>query len=419
MYFPDPESTDAKPKILTASFKVLCQLHETEKNELLKIAPTLTLKALNPSNMQCQNVKLALKIFSSSTVAALNTISLQHAQETSKYIDTILRWWNVVNVKTPKKGQRLRDELQGPITSSSCPQLEYLSTVDRWLDHWASLKHDDGHLTRETHSAFSHTTHALHELAKYCLEELRSTYVLLGKFQTDSLEDRFGKYRQLSGANYHVSIRQIYESETKLRLQRVLDFPELDQLDMLPASSVSKVDVHSLQRQFRVSVTDSDIEAKASRLPAVTYVAGYCARAALKKLTCTACRENLVLQDVYLDNAENALIANMSRGGLKFPRAAVVNAVLFTEIVLDRLRAPEHSTQFFSLPRQKDALVGLVFSVLGDVEDLDTCDFGHTAEEVMELVVIAAANTLNNLCRRENDKLSHAKNERKLKTLKA
>lgn len=103
MYFPDPESTDAKPKILTASFKVLCQLHETEKNELLKIAPTLTLKALNPSNMERQNVKLALKIFSSSTVAALNTISLQHAQEISKYIDTILTWWNVVNVKTPKK----------------------------------------------------------------------------------------------------------------------------------------------------------------------------------------------------------------------------------------------------------------------------------------------------------------------------
>lgn len=73
MYFPDPESTDVKPKILTASFEVLCQLHEAEKNELLNIAPTLTLKALNPSNMEHQNMKLALKIFNSSTVAALNS----------------------------------------------------------------------------------------------------------------------------------------------------------------------------------------------------------------------------------------------------------------------------------------------------------------------------------------------------------
>lgn len=131
-----------------------------------------------------------------------------------------------------------------------------------------------------------------------------------------------------------------------MRLQRVLDFPEFDQLDMLQASAVSKVDVHSLQHQFRVSVTDSDIEAKDSRLPVVTYVAAYCDHAALKKLTCTSCSENLVLQDVDLDNAENALIANMSRGGLKFPRATVVNAVLLTEIVLDKLRAPEHSTVF-------------------------------------------------------------------------
>lgn len=219
-----------------------------------------------------------------------------------------------------------------------------------------------------------------------------------------------------------MSIRQIYESENKLRLQKVLDLPELDMVQASSQSSASKVDVdvHSLQDQFCVAVADPDIEAKASRLPAVTYVAGYCAHAALKKLACTSCRENLVLQDVDLDNADNALIANMSRGGLKFPRATVVNAVLFTEIVLDKLRAPEYSTQFFSLPRQKDALVALVFSALGDIDDLDVCDFGHTAKEVMELVISAAANTpLNNLCRRENDKLSHAKNERKLKKLKA
>ncbi|KAH9375678.1 hypothetical protein HPB48_016634 [Haemaphysalis longicornis] len=62
MCFPDPKSTDAQPKIPTALFRVLCQLHETEKNELLKVAPTLTLKALNPSNMERENIKLALKI---------------------------------------------------------------------------------------------------------------------------------------------------------------------------------------------------------------------------------------------------------------------------------------------------------------------------------------------------------------------
>lgn len=37
MYFPDPKSTDPKPKILTASFSTLCELHDFEQNELLKM----------------------------------------------------------------------------------------------------------------------------------------------------------------------------------------------------------------------------------------------------------------------------------------------------------------------------------------------------------------------------------------------
>ncbi|KAH7970425.1 hypothetical protein HPB49_006728 [Dermacentor silvarum] len=113
-------------------------------------------------------------------------------------------------------------------------------------------------------------------------------YVLLGKFQTDSLEDRFGQYRQLSGANYHVSIRQIYESETKLRLQKVLELPDIDMLCDVPIISAS-----SLLSQFDVTVSDGDIEKKVAQLPDVPYVACYSAHAALKKLLCQSCKENL------------------------------------------------------------------------------------------------------------------------------
>jgi hypothetical protein len=51
------------------------------------------------------------------------------------------------------------------------------------------------------------------EMTKYCITELNMTYLLPGKVQTDSLENRFGRYRQLSGSQYHVSLRQIFESE--------------------------------------------------------------------------------------------------------------------------------------------------------------------------------------------------------------
>ncbi|KAH7954522.1 hypothetical protein HPB49_019367 [Dermacentor silvarum] len=46
---------------------------------------------------------------------------------------------------------------------------------------------------------------------------------------TDCLEDRLGKYRQLAGAQYHISIRQIYEVENKVRLQSTLPTVSPDQ----------------------------------------------------------------------------------------------------------------------------------------------------------------------------------------------
>ncbi|KAH6947445.1 hypothetical protein HPB50_019034 [Hyalomma asiaticum] len=168
--------------------------------------------------------------------------------------------------------------MQCPIVSTTCPQLEFLRKIPEWLDYWASLKHDAGHLTKETHLAFGHTSHALHEISVYCLEELKFRYVLLGQFQTDSLEDRFEKYRQLSGAQYHISIRQIYESENKLRLQKVLDLPDLDVISQpIPAISVA-----SLHAQFSIAVTDADVAKKSSVIPAVTGSAVNISRPVLK-----------------------------------------------------------------------------------------------------------------------------------------
>ncbi|KAH9372981.1 hypothetical protein HPB48_019804 [Haemaphysalis longicornis] len=80
---------------------------------------------------------------------------------------------------------------------------------------------DSGTPTKETHAALHQTTQGLIEIARYCLDEVKLTYVLLGKIQMDCLEDCFGKYRLVS-AQYHVLIRQVYECENKLRWQSTL-----------------------------------------------------------------------------------------------------------------------------------------------------------------------------------------------------
>lgn len=131
------------------------------------------------------------------------------------------------------------------------------------------------------------------------------------------------------------------------------------------------------------------------------------------------------MDDAELDVAKNVLITSMTRGGLKFPRELVVNAVLTTEIVLGELRSPRFVKQFFALPKQKEVLVALVYGILSDNDDLDVCVNGHAPELVMHYILSAAANTLlNNLCKVANNKLvnkklSDIKAKRKLETVKS
>jgi len=83
-----------------------------------------------------------------------------------------------------------------------------------WLDEWNIIDTRDK-LTKDTFLALHHTTVGFLQIAEYCFEEFNAKYILLGKFQTDSLEARFGQYRQLAGGQYNVSLRQIYECEKK------------------------------------------------------------------------------------------------------------------------------------------------------------------------------------------------------------
>lgn len=90
-----------------------------------------------------------------------------------------------------------------------------------WLNRWKNCE-SGGKLTKETHFALFQTTDALIKLAIYCLDEKHWSFFLCGKIQTDRLEERFGMYRQQAGAQYHISVRQVFESESKLRMQNTV-----------------------------------------------------------------------------------------------------------------------------------------------------------------------------------------------------
>lgn len=202
-----------------------------------------------------------------------------------------------------------------------------------------------------------------------------------------------------------------------MRLKKVLELPESDEISPCPSTD----EFRDALKQFQIAVTEEDIAAKQHTLPATTYVAGYWAHAALKKLTCEFCTENLVVESKTLTVKADELIASITRGGLKFPEAVVVNAILMMNIVIEKLTSEEHAAKFYACEKQKELLVSMTTLFLEWCEDFDVCGNGHLPHVVMGYILSAAANTLlNNLCKRENNKLSEAKAvKRKLKTLQA
>ena len=70
-------------------------------------------------------------------------------------------------------------------------------------------RNQTGKLSKETHFSLRRSTETPVKLCDYLIENFNVSYVLLGKFQTDNLESRFGIYRQMCGANYNVSVRQV------------------------------------------------------------------------------------------------------------------------------------------------------------------------------------------------------------------
>ncbi|KAH9368503.1 hypothetical protein HPB48_007258 [Haemaphysalis longicornis] len=169
------------------------------------------------------------------------------------------------------------------------------------MEYWKEKPADTCKLTKETHGALQpQTTQAMIEICRCCFEELHMSFVLLGKFQTDLLENRFGRYRRLAGSQCHVSIRQLYEGETKLRLQNTLP-----QIGTSSERTRSKADGDQHWENFHkradvarpscnVVVTAQALSKLTDIVPVLAYVAGYAVYIALKRLKCESCKDVLL-----------------------------------------------------------------------------------------------------------------------------
>ncbi|XP_054720810.1 uncharacterized protein LOC129230437 [Uloborus diversus] len=373
MYYPPFEGGD---KFQTASLDVLRKMYEIESKQLLKFGYGLTRKALWPTNLERQNVGLALKIFNRNLVQGILQLgekyNLPHYQETANFIDIFCNWWDIVNVKSSFKGKFKRNPMCEPITNSPDDVKKiFLKKFISWLDKWEAMNADNGRLSRETHSALRHTTQAFLSLTEYCSNHLNMSYLLLGKIQTDKLESRFGQYRSLSGDQYHVSIRQLYEAENKLRISRELKLTShtsgsfnvniFDDSDFDETADTKD----SIEELFEeIEVMDSDIDKVADLLPIITYLAGYCAHAVLKNIKCIDCREKMLTDKEMNVDVNCQFIRNCNRGGLLYPSEFITNVVLHVYIVTQNLISEKYELQFLKVINQRNLVMKIVKNIL-------------------------------------------------------
>lgn len=216
--------------IMSASVQDLKNIYFKERNEILKLAPALSQKVLFPSSLERQNVNIALRLFDEKNITALEKLAKDGISGTAEFIKIFLPWWRIVNVRAPNTGVHKRDPFRDPIHSTGDKNLGYLEKFANFLEKWrecevpSSLNKDKktGRLTFDTHFALLLTTETFRSMCKYIFEQFNPHYILLGKFQTDGIESRFGRYRQMSGCNYHISLAQILESERKLKVMSLL-----------------------------------------------------------------------------------------------------------------------------------------------------------------------------------------------------
>ena len=370
--FDFPDMTD-KNTILAASFSHFEVMYNMEQTSLVKQATRLNYKSLHPHSIERQNVKLVLRIFCDSTAAALQTLGphneqLPNWEGTLVFVKTILKFWNIVNVKSSYKGKHKRFDDAHPIRDLKDTRISWMVDFVSWLQDWKlySEHNKTTCLTAETYVALRHTVNTIIYMIHDLLNNNILDYILLGKFQTDNLESRFGQYRMLSGCNYLISVPEVMQSEKKLRIKSLLKLH----------ASQGDINVHTFLSKFsEIKKSKRDIAfilqfplcsiptPKKEDLPALLMVTGYVAKSTMAKICCVSCKQmfgSRELESLNLDIDSNVLcyFDTINRGGLTYPSNMLFNTIQCAYNIFNTCIS-EHEAKFIKVVNQKQTLIGL------------------------------------------------------------
>ena len=121
----------------------------------------------------------------------------------------------------------------------------------------------------------------------------------------------------------------------------------------------------------------------------------YCCHTINKKLKCDSCKQRIICSVGDVDNIENILIAEATRGGLLYPCLEVVHIFMLSYVIVNQL-APQKV--FLNCPYQRKLVVECTMNAL-ESEDFwfmhrPNCPNGHSDEKIIKMVTWILTNTL-------------------------
>ena len=262
-------------------------------------------------------VHLSLTLFSC-TLQVVAALTLRGSYDTAKFIETILNWWNMVNVSG--KGQDLR--MKDPHRAVQGPQSTNLQSFLAIFQEAAS-----GHgpsriqcLTHDTKKALVQTMEGLIAVCRYLINEENFQYVLLREIQSDRIEGEFSVYRQSTGANSFMTTGDVVTA-CKRRLARYAA-SYLRSIDMNPEPKEHTCMGTAVELEDAVSIEKctTGVTLTTSEECSAAYVAGWLEM---------KCDGNVMFSDEepFVTSEVKDFIETVSRGSLKTPHVCTFHLV--------------------------------------------------------------------------------------------
>lgn len=367
---------------VTPCFNHVKELYELELTKPVKISHKLIQKVLTPRPIERTNVMLADRFFHESTIAGLEFYSGRGHPEwqgTANFLKLVRKWWDIMIVKTTGLGKRKRKEDKDPIRSNTSHQLEFLEQFCIWLQEWKLQNNFSKALSSETFQCIIQTCKSLPQLVVFLLNHGALDYVLVGKISSDPIERHFGKYRQMAGANYFISVRQILESEKRIRLKSLVKFTKLslnEIREVFEPSCDETNNKNSSDARALLSVLQEDmfmtIEVERDDEAVIYFVAGYLARGLIKRnpsdccvqlLQATQCSPILTFDEECDSKSEDkaSLIDQVNRGGLVTPSDLVYFVCQLAHTLFKAITNQEIACSTFMKAENQRKTFGLVF----------------------------------------------------------